>query len=463
MPDLDTLLREYFDEIAPAVDIERGVAERQLSPTRWPPAPIFRSRLAIALAAAVVVILVIGAVAIFSLFGEEPAPVTEPLQPTPVTTLASAPETTGSTPATTTTVPTPPVVGLGWARIPHDQAVFGPHGLGIADIVVGGPGLVAVGFDLGETMTGAVWTSTDGVSWSRVPHDDELFGPAETRIYAVTIGGPGLVAVGEECTEEDVAAFRCWVSAVWTSPDGVEWTRLPTDDTVFPPESFIADVVTFGDTLVIGGMMCGEDPGCRPSIWTSLDGVNWAQAWTEVQAGAINDLAVGSNGLVAVGYRVEGDSDDRAAIWSSSDGINWQQGPYEPDFFGFGAAEAAERGVTAVSPTSGGFVAVGQMDDAPAVWVLEEGSEWSLLTTDPDLFGGSVPTALLATEGGLLAVGRNVDGAAVWTSSDGSSWNRAASAGGEGISTVVAWGEGFVAGGVADEGAAVWISPPPPS
>jgi hypothetical protein len=36
-------------------------------------------------------------------------------------------------------------------------------------VTVAGPGLVAVG---GAT----VWTSVDGIRWSRVPHDDGVFG-----------------------------------------------------------------------------------------------------------------------------------------------------------------------------------------------------------------------------------------------------------------------------------------------
>ena len=44
-------------------------------------------------------------------------------------------------------------------------------------VTVGGPGLVAVGFDRAIlAQYGAVWTSTDGLTWSGVPHDELVFG-----------------------------------------------------------------------------------------------------------------------------------------------------------------------------------------------------------------------------------------------------------------------------------------------
>ena len=40
----------------------------------------------------------------------------------------------------------------------------------------------------------AVWTSVNGITWSRVPHDETVFGGASGRwMNSVTVGGPGLV------------------------------------------------------------------------------------------------------------------------------------------------------------------------------------------------------------------------------------------------------------------------------
>ncbi len=70
------------------------------------------------------------------------APTTTTTTEGPTTTTAVEPSTTTST---TTTVPDS---RLAWARIPHDEAIFGGPGDQLAEsVAVGGPGLVAVGYD----------------------------------------------------------------------------------------------------------------------------------------------------------------------------------------------------------------------------------------------------------------------------------------------------------------------------
>ncbi|HUU61161.1 MAG TPA: hypothetical protein VMX37_02095, partial [Acidimicrobiia bacterium] len=59
----------------------------------------------------------------------------------------------------------------------------------------------------------AVWTSADGLVWSRVPHDEALFvGVDAQQMIAVIPGGPGLVAVGYGVSGGETDA------AVWVSP-----------------------------------------------------------------------------------------------------------------------------------------------------------------------------------------------------------------------------------------------------
>jgi len=59
----------------------------------------------------------------------------------------------------------------------------------------------------------AVWTSPDGLVWSRVPGDEAVFGgPDNQEMKAVVVGGPGLVAVGLDHSDGDDDA------AVWVSP-----------------------------------------------------------------------------------------------------------------------------------------------------------------------------------------------------------------------------------------------------
>jgi len=90
-------------------------------------------------------------------------------------------------------------------------------------VIAGGPGLVAVGdasMDASDSWMAAVWTSTDGVTWSRVPPQPEVLGGPDVpqAMFSVATGGPGLVAAGESSQGP----------AVWTSTDGITWSRVDT-------------------------------------------------------------------------------------------------------------------------------------------------------------------------------------------------------------------------------------------
>ncbi len=159
--------------------------------------------------------------------------------------------------------------GLSWSRVPADEAVFG--NTEVQSVVAGGPGLVAVGRGKpprqGETddlesdgLGAAVLTSPDGVTWSRVPHDEAVFGG--TRMISVTAGGPGLVAVG-------------FGAVVWTSPDGFSWSRVyaePFTEPVRPPgpTAGVEEVISSQGWLVLDlgpgqfcfpGDFCGDPLG----------------------------------------------------------------------------------------------------------------------------------------------------------------------------------------------------------
>ncbi len=88
-------------------------------------------------------------------------------------------------------------------------------------------------------------TSTDGLNWQRVPNDETLV--EKETMNSVTPLGDGLVAVGQSMTE--------WPSvsaAVWTSPDGHNWCRIP-NDALFADGSIVA-VTGFDSGLVaVGG------------------------------------------------------------------------------------------------------------------------------------------------------------------------------------------------------------------
>jgi len=265
--------------------------------------------------------------------------------------------------------------GTSWTRVPHDEAVLGgAGGRAMSSVAAGTSGLVAVGWDAsGGDQDAAVWTSPDAISWSRVSHDEAVFGGAGAQwIFNLTAGGPGLVAVGWDVSGGDADA------AVWTSPDGISWTRVSHDEAVFggAGDQEMLSVIAGGPGLVaVGWDSSGGDQDA--AVWTSSDGVSWSRvSQDEAVLGGESDqemvsVIVDGPGLVAVGWDTSGGDQD-AAVWSSEDGISWSRVSHDEAVLG-GDGDQWMLSVTAGGP---GLVAVGSdtsgEDSDAAVWVPAE-------------------------------------------------------------------------------------------
>jgi hypothetical protein len=111
-------------------------------------------------------------------------------------------------------------------------------------VTAGGPGLVAVGSDLGtqDLARTPVWTSIDGFTWTRVPDDETVRGV----MFDVIVAGPGLVAVGTGGESND------WNPVVWSSVDGITWTPVPDDDAILAAGD-VSSVIVYGPYLIAVG------------------------------------------------------------------------------------------------------------------------------------------------------------------------------------------------------------------
>ena len=382
--------RELHGPISPDELIARLERSHQLAPIR----PPRRRGLWVAVAAAAVTLLVFGLIPLL-VTGNDP-PVADTVVPT---TLRESTPTTLGEPAPTT--PT-------WSRISLDDGVGG-----LGSVTVGGPGLVAVGVDdvsPGGDGDAAVWTSPDGIIWSRAPHDEAVFGGAGIQyMSSVTVGGPGLVAVGWGRLGDDEDA------AVWTSPDGISWSRVPHDEAVFGGDGYqeMLSVTAGGPGLVaVGGE--AKRTGVAAAVWTSPDGIIWSRVpHDEAVFGGDGDemmwsVTAGGPGLVAVGVDAPGGDGD-AAVWTSPDGIIWSRIPHDEAVFG-GDSYQIMRGVTAGGP---GLVAVGVdgfgINSDAAVWTSPDGIIWSRVPHEEAAFGAMLSVTFGGP--GLVAVGNN---AVVW-------------------------------------------------
>ena len=321
----------------------------------------------------------------------------------------------------------------------------------LRDVLVGGPGLVAVGGTTNGSEGGsaAIWTSIDGSDWETVA----LEGAAATgRLLSVTAGGPGFVAVGGECCPDR--------AVVWTSEDGSAWQRVADQ------ESFEGAVMT-STTSWAGGLVavgCMVDLECSgTAIWTSSNGTDWQRVSLSAEIGAayLGDITASGAVLVAVGTS-DGGQPGPPAIFVSLDARTWTR------------ADVPSVPVSLSSVTAGpeGIVAAGSSLDESSgrpvsvVLTSPDGASWS--TVSSDRFARAVAEDILVSADGYVMAGRlqrgDVGIAAAWHSVDGRRWVRVVP-GPEGVMrAVVTTDDGrLVAVGqfTTDERSApgVWMSP----
>jgi hypothetical protein len=288
--------------------------------------------------------------------------------------------------------------GINWDKVPYDEEAFGWGGTGLSSVTAGGPGLVAVG--------SGIWSSIDGLTWTRRVESDV------GHLCCVIAGGPGLVAVGD---------------TVWTSVDGADWTRVPRDESVFGGvgDQFMSAVTVGGPGLVAVGEDSSGDPDwdsewdSDAAVWTSIDGISWTRVLhNEAVFGGegpqtMNSVTAGGPGLVAVGS-----ADGDAAVWTSPDGTTWTRIPHDESTFGdsfMTSVTTAGPGVVAVGQT-GLETRVGQSPDA-GVWTSVDGISWARVPHDESVFGGRYMAEVTVAGSGLVVVGsshRAGAGAEVW-------------------------------------------------
>jgi hypothetical protein len=202
----------------------------------------------------------------------------------------------------------------------------------IEDVAFGPGGWVAVGSDGYTTRGAAVWTSPDGLRWTRVTGQPALKNGRMSNILAT---GPGYMAVGNSISgAPEVRA------AVWTSPDGVHWSQPSLD---FPGAIWgwsSAGIVEWNGRDVIFTRPIGSVPPnpLVTTVWSTPDGLTWARAGQ--QSGEVNGVTVAlPNALATVGSLSEAGPGGRAAwvaagLWTSVDGRSWQQAPLIESFVG---------------------------------------------------------------------------------------------------------------------------------
>ena len=397
-----------------------------------------RPRWAVVVAVASLILVLIGGVALLALLAaeEEPPVITRDPAPTSIVSPTSVPTPTSlptptSVPASTT-VPAPAepvltIVETPWTELAGQERAFALEDDQFMEAATtGGPGLVAVGgacaeaclvggpgglrdpdglFPQGDSMFAAVWVSPDGSSWSRVPHDPAVFGGSGDQMMLGVAGtSSGVVAVG------------------FDDHGNLAGTRFPG----------MHMLDREGDLDLDG------------AIWFSPNGETWTRLadedalWSGPGDQIVEAVVAGGPGYVAVGS-VEGN----AAVWVSDDGTSWTRVADDPSVFGSDSAvwmhdvAIGGPGLVAVGTDwNGGWTEEGAYPHA-AVWVSPDGLEWARVPHDDAVFGGTADVGMLtmwsvdASDDMVVAAGYSgrLNRQAIWASSDGTNWDRLDDAG----------------------------------
>ncbi|MFH1331223.1 MAG: hypothetical protein ABIJ48_11295 [Actinomycetota bacterium] len=285
-----------------------------------------------------------------------------------------------------------------WREVPQFESASNSL---IWDAITGDDRIVAVG---SADDAPAVWESTDGIGWSRLP---------------APVARPGLSAALESVVSNDgifLAGGYESGAAIWWSADLSVWQTAAT------PAAERGDIN--GIWQGPGQLMAyGFSNADTPVIWGSSDGLIWSDTAVAQPPGLLRFAGVADFAGQIVLIRVDPVS-GAPSVWTSSDGRDWTRLPDDPVFTEFitgGVTTFGDRLVIAGrAPVAGLFSA--------AVLVTADLRSWDLVVLDgaPAPLGGqvwdvSVVGSRLFVTGDVL---RDHTYPALWSSGDLIFWTR---------------------------------------
>ena len=315
--------------------------------------------------------------------------------------------------------------GVSWERVSQDALAVPGHSEAMHQVVVGEAGFLAVGSTRQRESIGdeweyspAVWRSSDGYEWERV--DSSGFGPGQIELTDAASWGSGFVVVGNEVTEmlaSGVIGSR--TAAVWVSPDSRVWTRVPHEDELFGVDDGFAQTISVFETdLVIFGRYEGQ-----AAVWHSTDGYNWERGSMEDPSlGPTTNRGVRGTAHAPAGFVAYGavsaspcPGDLRASVpltavvWASSDGVIWDRSRFggEADFYQIDTMVSTDLGIVAFGAESRCTETGFDYASEPATWVSVDGLNWYRVDVGaPELLGLAIgETTLVGISGEGVWVG----------------------------------------------------------
>ena len=202
--------------------------------------------------------------------------------------------------------------GRTWERVPDAPALDDGR---VRALTSTATGFVAVGHrgsPGSDDLEAVSWTSADGTSWQRSASQPAL---ADSLMQSVIAVEGRVVAVGTKAAGDAAVA--------WTSTDGLQWRRAADapalhSNSTYAPHAEMSDLVAIGGRLVAVGWNSSPSNGSAV-IWTSPDGVTWTREPDEPSLSG-GGMAAGTaeGGLVIAGGSTGWPDTHAATAWRHS-------------------------------------------------------------------------------------------------------------------------------------------------
>src|SRR5262249_11256105 len=126
-----------------------------------------------------------------------------------------------------------------------------------------------------------VWNSIDGKTWTRAnPGQDVPWGP---RVLHYTVVFRDLMwVIGGQSLPGFAPAPEAFYRDVWNSPDGIHWQRVQPLEPYWSARGMIGGQVVFHDRIwILGGGTYDTPTTPRRNyyndVWSSPDGIHWSR------------------------------------------------------------------------------------------------------------------------------------------------------------------------------------------
>ena len=217
--------------------------------------------------------------------------------------------------------------GLDWERHAVPERSFGEIGDG-QELTAGMGKLLRLddtvysfgSMQFKDSVQGAGWRWTDGDQWEVIESTSAVF---VGRITDAAASGDALLAAQISFAQGLYGTFTTWL---WTP--ATSWVRTPLSSS--QDEDIGVDAVSWAaGTYVAAGWSALADEGAErwnwprmPALWTSPDGMDWTAVPVPDRMSAVCDIVPGPSG----GFVALGTAGDRLAAWTSDDGRSWKPG-----------------------------------------------------------------------------------------------------------------------------------------